>query len=61
MMESGDVIIRGLPYIEAFRAFDTVVKTCFGVELQPGYEVAIDTFRSSYISLNLTVTPKVIL
>ena len=55
MMQSGDVIIRGLPYIETFRAFDKVVKMCFGVVLQPGYESAID----SYMNLNLTVTPKV--
>ena len=59
MMQSGDVIIRGLPYIETFRAFDKVVKMCFGVVLQPGYESAIDSFKNSYMNLNLTVTPKV--
>ena len=59
MLESGDVVINGLPYIQTFRAFDSVVKLCFGVTLQPGYEAAIETFKSTYLDLNISVTPKV--
>ena len=60
MKESGDVIVNGLPYIEAFRAFGNVVKTCFGVLLQPGFKEAIEIFQNSYMNLNITVTPKVL-
>ena len=59
MLECGDVVINGLPYIQTFRAFDSVVKLCFGVTLQPGYEAAIETFKSTYLDLNISVTPKV--
>ena len=44
----------------SLRALENVVRMCFGVGVQPGYEGAIETFRSSYMSLNLTITPKVI-
>ena len=59
MKESDDVVLNGLPFIHAFRAFDSVVAKCFGVTLQPGYEAAIKAFKSSYLNLGITVTPKV--
>ena len=59
MKESDDVVLRGLPYVDTFRAFDRVVTMCFGVNLIPGYEAAIQRFKSSYLNLEISVTPKV--
>lgn len=61
MRESEDVVLNGLPYIHAFRAFDRVVSMCFGVALKPGYEVAIQQFRTAYLDIGISVTPKVYL
>ena len=61
MRESEESIIEGLPFIRTFRAFDRVVSKCFGVELQPDYEVAIQQFKIAYLGLGISVTPKVFL
>ena len=57
--ECDDVILNGLPFIQTFRAFSAVVDFCFGVKLKPGYEDKIKDFKKSYLSLGITVTPKV--
>ena len=61
MSESGEAVINGLPYIQAFRSFDQVVSKCFGVSLKEGYKEAIGDFKTAYINLGITVTPKVIM
>ena len=60
MSDSGEAIVNGLPYIQAFRAFDEVVSKCFGVTVNEGYKEAIDQFRTAYMALGITVTPKVL-
>ena len=57
--ESDDVILNGLPFIQAFRTFSGVVDSCFGVELKSGFGVKIQEFKNCYLSLGITVTPKV--
>ena len=51
MSDSGEAIVNGLPYIQAFRAFDEVVSKCFGVTVNEGYKEAIDQFRTAYLAL----------
>ena len=57
--QSDSVILNGLPFILAFRTFASVVDSCFGVSLKSGYEDAIRKFKEAYLSLDITVTPKV--
>ena len=52
--------MNALPYIHTFRAFDRVVSSCFGVGLKDGYQENIKEFKRLYMSLGITVTPKVI-
>ena len=59
MAESKDVIVNGLPYIHAYRAFKQVVSRFFAVTLKEEYTAAIDVFKTAYLSLGITVTPKV--
>ena len=59
MGQTEDAIVNGLPYIHTFRAFDRVVSTSFGVTLKEGYQEAIGQFKAAYLSLDITVTPKV--
>ena len=59
MAESEDAIVNGLPYIHAFRAFEQVVSRCFAVTLKEEYAAAIDVFKTAYLELGITVTPKV--
>ena len=58
-LESDDAILNGLPYVHAFRSFSGVVDACFGVELKSGYENKILEFKRLYLSLGITITPKV--
>ena len=53
------VRIKGLPFIHTFRAFSTVVDSCFGVSVKPGYSDKIKAFKNSYLALEITVTLKV--
>ena len=39
-------------------AFDSVVDSCFGLELVPGYEKCLKDFESAWMELGLNVTPK---
>ena len=59
MGQSEAVIVNGLPFIQAFRAFEQVVTSCFAVTLKEGYLQAIVAFREAYMSLGITITPKV--
>ena len=52
-------LINGLPFISAFRAFSRVVDSCFGVCLKSGYAERIKEFKEEYLSLKISVTPKV--
>ena len=61
MKESEDAVLNGLPYVHAFRAFDRVVSMCFGVTLKAGYEQAIQQFKTAYMDIGISVTPKVYL
>ena len=56
---SEEVLLNGLPYVHAFRAFSAVVDTCFGVALKDGYKENIQEFKRLYLSLGISVTPKV--
>ena len=60
MSESGEAIVNGLPYIQAFRTFDEVVSKCFGVNVKEGYKEAIEHFKAAYMALGITVTLKVL-
>ena len=55
----GDPMDIGLKYTRAIKFFDKVVSLCFGNTLKPGHEEAISDFKSSYLDLGITVTPKV--
>ena len=56
---SDEVLLNGLPYIHALRAFSKVVESCFGMQLMDSYKVDIMEFRRLYLALGVTVTPKV--
>ena len=58
--ECDEVLLNGLPFISAFRAFNKVVDSCFGVELKAGYKENINEFKRIYLALGITVTPKVL-
>ena len=60
MSQSGEAIVNGLPYIQAFRTFDEVVSDSFGVNVKEGYKDAIEKFKAAYMVLGITVTPKVL-
>ena len=56
----GEAVVFGLPFVKTFRDFHKVVQSCFRSDLQDGYKDDIATFSSSYKSLGISVTPKVI-
>ena len=53
------VIVNGLQYVHAFRAFGEVVQACFGVSLDGDFKSCIARFKDIYLSLDISVTPKV--
>ena len=57
--ESGEVLIQGLQFVQAFRAFLKVVDSCFGMSLKDSYEDDILEFKRIYTSLEISITPKV--
>ena len=59
MFHSPEVIIKGLPFIAAIRAFKKVVTSSFGMDLDSNYITFIAEFRKLYIELEISVTPKV--
>ena len=58
-LQDVDVLISGLPFVQAFRAFSRVVDSCFGIELKEGFEQHIEEFKRIYLGLGISVTPKV--
>ena len=46
-------------FARAMSHFKNVMIACFGDELKPNFLVAIEIFRTSYMSLGINVTPKV--
>ena len=58
-MEPVDVLMKGLQFVQAFRAFLKVVNSCFGMSLREGFEEDIIEFKRIYLALDISVTPKV--
>ena len=54
-----DILVSAIPYLEALRAFSLVVETSFGTKLVDGYANHIADFKTKYLDLNISVTPKV--
>lgn len=48
-----------LLYVKAFRSFNNVVETCFGVEPKTGFEENINQFKKKLLAMNLNTTPKI--
>ena len=46
-------------FIETMKAFNEVVKSCYGTDLLPNYQQKIQNFRICYRRLKINVTPKV--
>ena len=46
------------PFAAAFEALDLVVSGCFGHKLSPNYDQLISRFKSKYLDLQISVTPK---
>ena len=47
------------PYADCLNSFNDVRKSCFGKTLDPDYQCKIDDFKSKFLALNLSVTPKI--
>lgn len=54
-----DSALGCLKYVDAFQAFKSVVDACFSRRLEENFEENIVKFKDSYMSLNISVTPKV--
>lgn len=59
MLESYNPPEAGKRYIETFKIFNDVVEGCFGPSLQKGFKDKICEFKSKYMRLQISVTPKV--
>ena len=46
-------------YLLVFKAFDEVVTSCFGYQLDPNYLTYITEFKRAWINMKLPITPKV--
>ena len=46
-------------YAQALEDFNEVVASCYGYDLEPDFEEKIAQFKSSYLRLDINVTPKV--
>uniref|UniRef100_A0A1I8I211 RING-type domain-containing protein n=1 Tax=Macrostomum lignano TaxID=282301 RepID=A0A1I8I211_9PLAT len=51
--------MAALPFVAALRALNSVVVSCFGSELRPNFEQAIQEFRTSYADLGISISPKI--
>ena len=51
--------IECLKYVRAFRAFYSVVLSCFGNDINPNFKRNVKSFRDAYADLSITVTPKI--
>ena len=56
--EKEEVVIKGLPLLEAAKSFNKVVEGCMGVELQPDLVVFIESFKEKYLATDMSGTPK---
>ena len=45
-------------FVDTFKSFDNVVKSCYGKELASNYKRTIYEFKTSYMKLGISVTPK---
>ena len=64
LLNNLDVLDALLPdehyaYLTAFKAFDAVVTSCFGYDLDPCYLTYIRAFENAWLDLKLPITPKV--
>ena len=53
---------EAIAFVDTFRAFNSVRKSCFGTELADNFKQALSDFRSSVLSLQmfgLSITPKI--
>lgn len=50
---------EAIEYVRCFEEFKKVVDSCFSSKLDANFTEHIDSFRASYLSLDLSVTPKV--
>ena len=50
---------QAMVFIETFRKFKQVVSACFGHTLDSAYRQKIEEFKGSYLTLPISVTPKV--
>ena len=56
----GEVAVKGLPFVNAFRAFKDVQESCMGLELCCDWIESIEKFSKAYKELdNISITPKV--
>ncbi|CAL4067310.1 unnamed protein product, partial [Meganyctiphanes norvegica] len=46
-------------YVHILRCFYDVVKSCFGMTLDPQYDTYINQFKYAYKDMDITITPKV--
>ena len=58
-MAGTDVLHRGLPFLEVLQCFNQIVEACFGTEMKGDPTAFIEDFKSKYLSLGISVTPKV--
>ena len=58
-METAAGLPFNLKWFVAFKALDAVVETCFGNKYDPAYKEKIQQFRTAYLELNISVTPKI--
>ena len=56
---SKEALLNGLSYIHTIRAFSNVVSSCFSTSLKDSYLDDILEFKRLYLTLGITVTPKV--
>ncbi|KAJ6646662.1 Helicase required for RNAi-mediated heterochromatin assembly 1, partial [Pseudolycoriella hygida] len=48
-----------LKFVKALEDFHSVVKSCFGQNLDPNFEKNLNDFKRSFLDLNVSVTPKI--
>ena len=57
MLESM-IPIEHAAYVDAFRAFDKVVQSCYGYYVLPSFRKDIEKFKETYLRLDISVTIK---
>ena len=51
--------LKAKKYSIAFSALNEVVVACYGQELHPDFEAKTEKFTKAYLSLKISVTPKI--